>query len=406
MLAAVAAILAANSSLSGALEAIWGTPVGIRIGDAVWEYPLRHWINDGLVTLFFFVVGLEIKREFVVGELSVPGAAALPVAAAIGGMIVPAGIFLALTHGQNGSSGWGVVMATDIAFVAGCLALLGNRIPQSLRAFILALAIIDDIGAILVIAVGYGHGLHLLPFAAALVGLAIVALLQWLGVRAMLAYWSVGLLTWAAMHESGIHPTITGVALGVLTPTSAWVNRGRLGRFLDWARHARSQTPDGLAAEPASVRQTLARATKESIAPQQRLEDALHPWSAFVILPLFALANAGVAISIENSLDLLSVAIVLGLAIGKPLGICTFAWAAVAVRAARKPPDVTWTMLLGSGMLAGIGFTMALFIGNLAFESEALQSAKLGILAASIIAGAAGVLVLFLVCPSSDRKGA
>ena len=398
LLAAISALLVANSALGPAFDSLWATSAGLRIGGAVWDFPLRHWINDGLVTLFFFVVGLEIKREIAHGELSAPGAAVLPVVAAAGGMIVPAALYLALASGPQAAAGWGVVMATDIAFVVGCLALLGKRVPDSLRVFVLALAIIDDIGAILVIALGYSQEFHVVPFAGALLGLGITALMQWLGVRPVLAYWFVGLLIWAALHESGIHPTIAGVALGLLTPVTAWVDPKRLDRFLAAARLAASaeleKRPEH---KPEMVRQQLARAAWESISPQQRLEDGLHPWSAFFVLPLFALANAGVVISFAGAFDPITLAIVVGLAVGKPVGIFAFSWAAVTLGFARKPRDITWPMLLAAGSLAGIGFTMALFIGNLAFHGSALESAKLGILIASLISGAAGMGLLWIL---------
>jgi NhaA family Na+:H+ antiporter len=285
------------------------------------------------------------------------------------------------------------------------MALAGSRIPDSLRVFVLALAIIDDIGAILVIAVGYSHVFHPLPFAVALLGLAITALMRWLGVRPVVAYWLIGFLIWAAMHESGIHPTITGVALGLLTPAGAWIDENRLNRFLTWARRATAQR-EASAPAPSLVRRTLARAARESISPQQRLEDSLHPWSAFFVLPLFALANAGVPISMAGAFDSISIAVVAGLAIGKPVGILIFTWFAVKAGLARKPPDVSWKLVFAAGMLCGIGFTMALFIANLAFNGEALQSAKFGVMLGSTISGAIGLAALFLFARSSAGRPA
>ena len=234
LVAAVAAFVIANSALGPSFESFWATPVGLRFGDFVWEHSLRHWINDGLVTLFFFVVGLEIKREIVTGELSKTGAIALPFAGAFGGMLVPALIYLAVA--PHAPSGWGVVMATDIAFVVGCMALL-KRVPDSLRIFVLALAIIDDIGAILVIGVGYSHGFHLVPLLLALAGLGVTALMQWLGVRPVAAYWAVGFFIWAALHESGIHPTTAGVVLGLLTPAKPWIDETKFDHFGGFRPH-------------------------------------------------------------------------------------------------------------------------------------------------------------------------
>lgn len=394
LLAAVLALALANTPFGPAYEAFWGTPVGMRFGGFDWIYPLRHWINDGLMTLFFFVVGLEVKREMVAGELSEPRAAVLPLAAALGGMVVPAAIYLALASGPGSAAGWGVVMATDIAFVVGCLALLGNRVPVSLRVFVLALAIMDDIGAILVIALGYSHGFHFVPFALALAGVGIVALMRWLGVRRIPVYWVAGMLIWAGMHESGIHPTIAGVALGLLTPDRPWVDKDRLENFLKWARAHVAKKDEGQAADHGKGLGRVSRAVQESVSPLERLEGGLHPWTAFAVMPLFALANAGVAITPSAIFEPIAIAVAVGLMVGKPLGIVFFAWLAVRLRFADKAKDMTWPLVAAAGILAGIGFTMALFIGNLAFDGLALQSAKFGILAGSLVAGIAGTALL------------
>ena len=400
LVAAIVALIAANSPLGPAFESFWSTPVGVNFGTFVWEGSLRHWINDGLVTLFFFVVGLEIKREIVMGELSRKGAVALPFAAALGGMLVPALIYLSIA--PEARAGWGVVVATDIAFVVGCMALLGKRVPDSLKVFLLALAIIDDIGAILVIGVGYSHGFHLVPFLLALAGLGVTALMQWLGVRPVSAYWVVGVLIWAALHESGIHPTIAGVALGLLTPVRPWVDETRFDQFLDWARETMGAEQEEPGQKHVAVRRAVARAAQESISPQQRLENSVHPWSAFIVLPLFALANAGVAIGPVDRLDSITMGIIAGLVIGKPVGIFAFAWLAVTIGIARKPTGTRWPQMLGAGLLAGIGFTMALFIANLAFAGGELESAKIGILVASLLAGVAGMAVLAAAAPRNS----
>lgn len=396
LLATAVAMFAANSNLASSYQALWQVNIGLRIDGFVFEHSLRHWINDGLVTLFFFVVGLEIKRELVLGELSVPGALVLPAVAAAGGMIVPAALYLALASGPGASAGWGSVMATDIAFVVGCMALLGRRIPHSLYIFMLSLAIIDDIGAILVIAVGYSRDIDFLALGLGGGGLVTVALMRWLGVRAQLAYWAVGVLTWLAVYESGVHPTVVGVALGLMTPARPWVDEARFDSFLDWGRKA--EQPEGPAnAKPEVVHQRLARAAKESLSAQQQLEALLHPWTAFLVLPLFALANAGIAVSATTGLDSIALATAVGLAVGKPLGIVAFTWLAVVLKVGAKPRDVTWPMLLGAGMLAGIGFTMALFVAQIAFQDAALNSAKLGVLAGSVVSAIAGLGLLFVV---------
>jgi NhaA family Na+:H+ antiporter len=398
LIVASIALVLANTPLGSAFESIWKIEIGLRLADISWEHTLRHWINDGLMTIFFFVVGLEIKREIAGGELSELRVAAFPAAAAVGGMLVPAALYLAmvwyvLPAQPLASSGWGVVMATDIAFAVGCMALLGHRVPRSLRAFILTLAIVDDIGAILVIAVGYSHGFNVIPFCGAIGGVLITVLMQWLGIRPMGAYWIVGVLTWLALLESGIHPTLIGVTIGLLTPVRPWIEHGRLARFLDWARGA---APEGVEQDlkPAPVRKKLARAAVESLSPQQRLEDALHPWSSFFVLPLFALANAGVSISLDAAFEPITLAIIAGLAVGKPLGIFASCWLAVKLGLARKQDEITWPMVLGAGFLAGIGFTMSLFIATLAFGEAALQSAKVGILSASLISGLLGMGLL------------
>jgi Na+:H+ antiporter, NhaA family len=255
-----------------------------------------------------------------------------------------------------------------------------------------------------VIGVGYSHGFHLVPFALALAGLGVVALMQWLGVRPVAAYWAVGALIWAALHESGIHPTIAGVALGLLTPVRPWVDETRLDQFLDWARETMGAEEEEPVERPVAIRRAVARAAQESISPQQRLENGVHPWSAFVILPLFALANAGVAIGPVDQLDAIALGTIAGLGLGKPVGIFAFAWLAVTIGIARKPTGVGWPQMLGAGMLAGIGFTMALFIANLAFTGAQLESAKIGILVASLLAGIAGMAML--AASSGARTGA
>jgi NhaA family Na+:H+ antiporter len=402
LFAAIVALVLANSPLGPAFDSIWHATIGLRVADFTWDYTLQHWINDGLVTIFFFVVGLEIKREITGGELSELRAAAFPLTAAIGGMVVPVALYIGLVWfvlppQPEATSGWGVVMSTDIAFVVGCMALLGRRVPGSLRVFVLALAIVDDIGAILVIAVGYSHGFSIVPFCGAIGGLLIMLLMQRLGIRTMAAYWFVGILTWVALHESGVHPTLTGVAIGLLTPVRPWIERGRLDRFLEWARGSNPEER-----EHNLVRKRLARATVESLSPLQRLEDALHPWSAFFVLPLFALANSGVAISKGATFGPIGTAIIVGLCVGKPLGVFALSWLGVKLGIARKPADVTWRMVLGAGVLAGIGFTMSLFIANLAFGEMALRSAKVGILSASLLSGLVG-MGLFLM-PKPKRS--
>lgn len=386
---------------------------GIHVGDWSISHPLRVWINDGLLTIFFFVVGLEIKRELSGGALSQPGALWLPLLAAIGGMAVPAAIYLAILADTAAADGWGIVVATDIAFVVGCLALFGRLVPDSLRILLIAIAIFDDLGAILVIAFGYGHGFQLIAFLVAAVFFALAWLMQWGGIRAVTPFWIVGILCWIAMHESGIHPTLAGVALGLLTPAKPWVDKHRLESFLVWSRN-RFAEMRGSHYDPslqAAVRVQLARAAKESIPPLYRLEHVLHPLSAFLILPLFALANAGIPFAVETASDPLAIGIVLALVVGKPLGITLAVWLASQSGVGRLPEGISWPTFAMASCFMGIGFTMSLFIAAQAFEGPMLAVAKTGVLIASLAAALVGMALLSLsvVTPphasSSAHKG-
>jgi NhaA family Na+:H+ antiporter len=353
------------------------------------------------MTLFFFVVALELKRELVLGELRNPRMAALSIAAAAGGMLVPAGIYVVMQWGQEGAHGWGIAMATDTAFVIGCLAVFGRRIPQSLRVFMLSLAIVDDIGAILVVAIGYGGPLDFAAMAFGGLGIAIVLGMGLLGIRSIPMYFLVGGLTWLAVDASGIHATVTGVILGLLTPTRRWVSDERLRAILDRvvaypADHWSGATEDRKALRLAEV------AARETLSPVERLEIMLHPWVGFVIMPLFAFANAGVPISAAHLRDPIAAAVFFGLTLGKPLGVISFSWLAVRSGIALRPPSLDWGMVAGGGMLAGIGFTMALFIAGLAFGDDHLNAAKLGILSASIVSAVLGSALLAWL--SSSRR--
>lgn len=394
LLFTIAALVLSNSPWGHAFLEAWETPVGLQVGSLEFTRALREWINDALMTLFFFLVALELKRELVLGELRNPRMAMLSVMAALGGMLVPAACYLILQFGQPGQNGWGTVMATDTAFVIGCLALLGSRIPQSLRVFLLSLAIVDDIGAILVVAIGYGSNLSWEALALASVGIVIVRGMALLGVRSIAIYFLLGGLIWLAVDASGIHPTVTGVILGLMTPTGRWVSDVRLHAILDrvvaypLGDHWSGDTPDRKALRMAEA------AARESLSPVERLEMMLHPWVAFAIMPLFAFANAGVSISFANLGSSVTVAVFVGFALGKPIGVLSFSWLAVRTGIAIRPPDLDWMLLAAGGLLAGIGFTMALFIANLAFSPTLIDAAKLGILSASIFSAAAGVALL------------
>lgn len=392
-----------NSPWAIPFMAVWETEVGIHIGSLEHGRSLREWINDALMTLFFFVVALELKRELVLGELRNPRIAALSIAAAVGGMVVPALFYLLLQSGQPGQSGWGTVMATDTAFVIGCLALLGTRIPQSLRIFMLSLAIVDDIGAVLVVAIGYGSDIHWEALALAAVGFVIVRAMALLGVRSMMVFFLVGGLIWIAVDASGIHATVTGVILGLMTPTTKWVSDKRLHAILDRVAayppgdHWSGDTEDRKALRLAEA------AARETLSPVERLLMKLHPWVGFVIMPIFAFANAGVSISFAEFGSSVTVAVFVGFALGKPIGVLLFSWLALRMGIAERPPDLNWTLLSAGGLLAGIGFTMALFIANLAFSPALINDAKLGILFASIFSAVAGVLLLAIWSVRSQR---
>lgn len=402
------ALALANSPLAGAYEKFWHAPVSVTFGGFTIGGELGHFfVNDVLMTIFFFVVGLEIKRELVAGELRDPRKAALPVAAALGGMLVPAGIYMALMASAAGAPafrGWGVPMATDIAFVVGVMAVLGERVPFGLKIMLLSLAIADDIGAVVVIAIFYSSGLSWTMLGLAALGFALTYALNRLGVRAVPVYVLVGALVWLAVYKSGVHPTVAGVALGLLTPASAWVGDKTLVEvFTEAARSAPGPGP-----ERREVLQTVAFTAREGVSPLERLEVGLHPWVGFLIMPLFALANAGVAIEPNAVGNAVSVAVALGLVIGKPVGVLLFSYLAVRFGVAVLPQGVTWPVLFGGGCLAGIGFTMSLFVAGLAFTEHAalLADAKIGILLGSLLSAALGVAVLLLTLKKNSERPA
>ncbi|MGA2497606.1 MAG: Na+/H+ antiporter NhaA [Tepidisphaeraceae bacterium] len=397
LLATAIALVLANTSVSAAFLGFWKTPIGIQVGHFEFRHSLQHLINDGLMVIFFFVVGLEVKRELVLGELRGFRRAALPVAAAIGGMLVPAGIYLLLRAGKPGAHGWGIPMATDIAFVVGCMAVLGSRVPHGLRVMLLTLAIADDIGAILVIAIGYTHGLNLHWLMVGLAGFGVVLAMARLGVRGFTPYVVVGAVIWYAFHESGIHATISGVILGLMTPTYSRLGDNVMIRLLDRAKATFESGIWRNAPNQAEQVRRFQHMTREIISPSGYLINVLHPWVSFVIMPLFALANAGVAIRGADLGAPVAVAVLCGLFIGKPVGVFLASLAAVKSGIARLPDNVTWPQMAGGGLLAGIGFTMALFIAGLALKEPLLDTAKVGVLAGSLVSAVGGTLVLMAV---------
>ena len=392
------ALILANSGAAGWFQSIWQTHARIGIGGFNLDKPLLLWINDGLMTIFFFVVGLEIKREMVIGELSEPRKAALPLVAALGGMIAPALIYLAFQGGEPGERGWGIPMATDIAFVVGFLALFGRRVPLGLKIMLLSLAIADDIGAVLVIAVVYSSKLHLGIIGLAVAGFGLTWFFNRIGVRTVTIYVVVGACIWIAILKSGIHPTVAGVLLGLLTPASAWVGNESLRDVLADATHLLRNNSESQENHIA-IKDRLAVMARESVSPLTRLETALHPWVGFLIMPLFALANAGVTINASVAGHPVSIAVAIGLSVGKPLGIVLLCWIAVKFGIARLPAGVNWRMMVGAGALAGIGFTMSLFITGLALPADMLDAGKIGTLLGSLISAIVGSLLLWRYLP-------
>lgn len=407
LLCTTIALVLANSPAAAAYHHFWHTHVQLEVGAFKLGGELGHFfVNDVLMTVFFFVVGLEIKRELVAGELRDARKAALPVAAALGGMLVPACVYMALqanAFGRPAFRGWGVPMATDIAFVVGVMAVLGKRVPLGLKIMLLSLAIADDIGAVVVIAAFYSTGLDwfMLLFAAG--GLAAVRIMNASGVRAVPVYTIVGAGIWLAAYKSGVHPTVAGVLLGLLTPSEVWIGRDALRLSLrDVLGRVEDENDDPDAHELA----VMAFAAQESVSPLERLEHKLHPWVGFVIMPLFALANAGVHIEPQAVTEPVAVAVALGLLLGKPIGVVLFSFLAIRLGIARLPHGVTWRVLLGGGFLAGIGFTMSLFVAGLAFAPEPLllAEAKIGILLGSVLSALIGVVVL--LAPSRGKPHA
>ena len=389
--ATVVALVWANSPWKASYADLWHTEFGLRIGEFSISEDLRHWVNDALMALFFFVVGMEIKRELVVGELATLRAAILPAIAAVGGMVVPAALYVILNAGGEGSAGWGIPMATDIAFAAGVMALLGRRAPVGLKVLLLSLAIVDDIGAIVVIAVFYSGGLSLGWLAIAFGGLLLVAALQRAHVWHVPIYAVVGAGVWLATFESGVHATIAGVALGLLTPARPFLAEPEADKIAD-----RLSPETEVTAEEVRV---IGFQIRESVSVAERLESLLHPWTGYVIVPIFALANAGVAISAEGIGDAVSspvtLGIVLGLVVGKVVGVTGATWVACKTGLTPLPAGVTNQHIRGMAALAGIGFTVSLFITGLAFDDPLIQDeAKLGVLAASAIAAVMGTVLL------------
>jgi len=394
------AIVLANSRWSDSVQRFWDASITLTVAARAISLTLHQWINDGLMAVFFLLVGLEIKRELIAGELAMPRQAALPIAGAVGGMIVPAAIYWAFNSSGTESRGWGIPMATDIAFALGALSLIAPRAPTGAKVFLTAFAIVDDMGAVLVIALFYSNAIAWGAFAAAGGVLTTLVLMNVAGVRRLTPYLVLGLTLWFFVHESGLHATIAGVVLAFTIPTTTRINA------LEFSREApavidefdRTETGDLLVITSKGQQEALfalERASEDVTAPLLRLEHALHRFTAFIVMPLFALSNAGV--SFGQSMPDLSVLIgtSLGLAVGKPLGITAAAYVAVRAGFASLPRDVSWSTLHALAWLGGIGFTMSLFIATLAFEGpDLLETAKMGIMAGSVSAGITGALAM------------
>jgi NhaA family Na+:H+ antiporter len=395
--ASILALLWANLA-TGAYLDFWSTELTIRVGDFTFVEDLQHLVNDGLMAIFFLVIGLEVKRELVTGELSTRQAALLPAFAALGGVVVPALIFIGVTGGGDVARGWGIPMATDVAFALAALAALGSRVPSALIAFLLGVAVIDDIVAILVVAVYYTDVVTLSWLAAALCGLVAIAALQRVEVRYLGVYVVLGLFVWFATLESGVHATIAGVAIGLLTPIRPFQDPAAVSVEAIRAAEAIGTT-SGDPDTGAALWRRLSVLCREAISPLARVEHGLHPWSSFLVLPVFALANAGIVLdgaALRAAVETpLAAAVAAGLVVGKIVGLTAGTALAVRLGLSTLPPGVRWMHIVGVGALAGIGFTVSLFITELAYADPAvIDAAKIGVLGGSIVAAIIGLVIL------------
>lgn len=415
MICTVAALIWANSPWAASYHALWQTKLTVGFGDWMLSKAIILWINDGLMAIFFFVVGLEIKREILVGGLSSPSQTIMPVAAAIGGMVVPALIFVSMNLGHDSIGGWGIPMATDIAFALGIMSLLGSRVPIGLKIFLTAVAIVDDIGAILVIAIFYTSSLDLtaLTIGIALLGLMAVFNFRW-GIRHSIPYLIVGVIVWFAFLKSGIHATIAGVLAAMTIPAGTRMN---CQLFVEKLRSAAETfemaiTPGKSVLtnkEQQMALHSMEHAYEDATTPLQNIEHALHPWVAFCIMPIFALANAGVGLQadvIQQLLTPVSIGIFVGLVVGKQIGVTGACWLVNKLGWAKFPDRTTMVHLWGAACLAGVGFTMSIFIANLAFEegSKLVELSKIAILFASLVAGILGYIVLKFLAPDTTAS--
>ena len=410
LVATIIALVWANSPWSDLYHDILETHLSFDLAIIAVDMSLHHWINDGLMALFFFVVGLEIKREIFFGHFSTIRGAALPAIAALGGMVVPAGLYLAFNAGGEGARGWGIPMATDIAFALGVLALLGRRIPSELRVFLLGLAVVDDLGAIIVIAVAYTESISF-PYLGMVAVLAIATMVvNRSGFRHAAITSALGFLIWFAMLKSGVHATIAGVIFGLLTSARPQYSREKfaedyeklIAEYREALFAGETERADALLGEM----EVLAQGSES---PMERLERLTHPWASYVILPVFALANAGLSFSGVDFGSVISsdvtIGVMVGLLLGKVVGITLFPWVASWFGIVKLPPEVSWGGVLGVGFLGGIGFTVAIFISSLAFTDPQLAlNSQFGIMCASALAGLVGYSILRFVSRSAGTS--
>ena len=392
---AIFALLWSNSPWSASYESLWNSRIALTIAGHSLDLDLRHWVNDGLMTIFFFVVGLEIKREVTDGHLSERRAALLPGFAAFGGMLIPALIYLAIA-GSSAPRGWAIPVATDIALAVGVISVMGKRVPASLRAFLLGLAIVDDIGAIIIIAAVYSTGVSFGWLLVSIIGVSAAVVARRLGMQSVLLYVAVGVSIWLGLYQGGVHPTLAGVVMGLLTPS---VVRKQTD-LVDIEELSESSSSADF--------NSLSSKARDSVSVVEWLQHILHPWTSFVIVPIFALANSGIHISLNGLRDAVGSAITwgvfFGLLLGKPLGVVIATRAAVRSGISDRPEGSTTRHILGVGMAAGIGFTVAIFITKLALTDPTQQeNAKLAILLASVVA--AGLAMLLLKAPATRPVG-
>ncbi len=400
IIATLAALAVANSSYAELYHQLIHLQLGVKISNIDFVNSFEYWVNDGLMVIFFYFVGLEIKREILIGELSSPKKAALPIVAALGGMVAPAIIYALINKGQPSIHGWAVPMATDIAFAVGAIVLLGKRVPFALKIFLLALAIADDLGAVLVIAVFYTEQISFSAIYAAAALIGVIVFFRSAGVRMPIVYFALSVLTWLAVLKSGVHATVSGVVLGFLTPLTPLIPTQELKRIIG------SFNSDH---DHSSISQ-LRDVYHYAMSPVERMIETLAPWVSFAIMPIFAFTNAGLTIGKITLPELLSSPISLGigfgLALGKPLGITLFAFIAYKLRLITLPSGITWWQIIGVGMLAGIGFTMSLFIGHLSFhDPHTLDIAKLSILLTSLFSAIVGSIILYFATRSRSSAG-